>query len=116
MFHLGCDCDPRGSLDNGICDSQTDTEENLVAGRCHCKLHADGQRCDRCAIGYWSLEEQNPEGCKRRLSSNIILYFMHDKFIFLFRSQVEKKSSVNIACSISNIWIEFVMKQRITFL
>ncbi|GIY10887.1 laminin subunit beta-1 [Caerostris extrusa] len=32
-----CDCDPIGSLDEGICDSRTDSLSGLVAGRCHCK-------------------------------------------------------------------------------
>lgn len=58
----GCDCDPRGSTDEGICDSITD-EEN-VAGRCHCKINVGGRRCDTCSEGFWNLDANNTLGCE----------------------------------------------------
>ncbi|XP_071040425.1 laminin subunit beta-1 isoform X2 [Parasteatoda tepidariorum] len=59
-----CDCDPTGSLDEGICDSRTDLLSGLVAGRCHCKRNVDGRRCDRCKNGFWNFQAENPEGCE----------------------------------------------------
>jgi laminin beta 1 len=49
-----------------------DEEEELVAGQCHCKLHVDGARCDRCQNGYWNFTLENPDGCQgKTISSNI---------------------------------------------
>ncbi|XP_077296582.1 laminin subunit beta-1 [Arctopsyche grandis] len=59
-----CDCDPRGSLDDAICDSVTDAAGGLEAGRCHCKVNVDGRRCDTCKNGFWNFEENNPDGCQ----------------------------------------------------
>ncbi|XP_055926474.1 laminin subunit beta-1-like [Argiope bruennichi] len=59
-----CDCDPIGSLDEGICDSRTDTLSGLVAGRCHCKKNVEGRRCDRCKNGFWNFQAENPDGCE----------------------------------------------------
>ncbi|XP_019880916.2 laminin subunit beta-1 isoform X2 [Aethina tumida] len=59
-----CDCDPRGSLEGGSCDSITDTVNGLVAGKCHCKANVEGRRCDGCKNGYWNFTEANPEGCQ----------------------------------------------------
>lgn len=59
-----CDCDPRGSLDDGICDSRTDLANGLESGRCHCKTNVDGRRCDKCKNGFWNFNETNPEGCQ----------------------------------------------------
>ncbi|XP_035224803.1 laminin subunit beta-1-like isoform X2 [Stegodyphus dumicola] len=59
-----CDCDPNGSLDEGICDARTDTFSGMIAGRCHCKRNVDGRRCDRCKNGYWNFRGDNPEGCE----------------------------------------------------
>ncbi|GLH10959.1 Netrin-A [Gryllus bimaculatus] len=59
-----CDCDPRGSLDDGICDSRTDPANGLESGRCHCKTNVDGRRCDRCKNGFWNFQESNPDGCQ----------------------------------------------------
>ncbi|XP_030748533.1 laminin subunit beta-1 isoform X2 [Sitophilus oryzae] len=61
---VACDCDPRGSLDEGICDSITDPVNNLVAGSCHCKTNVDGRRCDQCKNGYWNFTSANPDGCQ----------------------------------------------------
>jgi laminin, beta 1 len=59
-----CDCDPIGSLDDGICDSVSDPETNSEPGACHCKKYVKGRRCDHCTEGYWNLTESNPEGCQ----------------------------------------------------
>lgn len=59
-----CDCDPRGSLDEAICDPITDAISGQEAGRCHCKTNIDGRRCDSCKNGFWNFEENNPDGCQ----------------------------------------------------
>ncbi|XP_063219684.1 laminin subunit beta-1 isoform X2 [Bacillus rossius redtenbacheri] len=59
-----CECDARGSLDDGTCDSRTDLANGLEAGRCHCKENIDGRRCDRCKNGFWNFDENNPYGCE----------------------------------------------------
>lgn len=59
-----CDCDPRGALDEGICDSLTDEENAIEAGACHCKSNVVGRRCDTCKDGFWNLDVNNPEGCE----------------------------------------------------
>ncbi|KAF4532826.1 hypothetical protein B566_EDAN002677 [Ephemera danica] len=60
-----CDCDDRGSLDDGICDSRTDLANDLISGRCHCKKNVDGRRCDKCtnACTCNSLGTINNQGC-----------------------------------------------------
>lgn len=60
-----CDCDPIGSLDDGICDSTTDVESEIGAGACRCKTHVKGRRCDICREGYWNLTEANLDGCEQ---------------------------------------------------
>lgn len=59
-----CDCDPRGSLDDGICDSVSDPENEIEAGACHCKSFVKGRRCDQCKDGYWNLDPNTSEGCQ----------------------------------------------------
>ncbi|XP_034670103.1 laminin subunit beta-1 [Drosophila subobscura] len=59
-----CDCDPYGSLDDGICDSVNDPENGAEAGACHCKAFVKGRRCDKCKDGYWNLQPNNPDGCE----------------------------------------------------
>ncbi|KAI5734580.1 hypothetical protein M8J77_008341 [Diaphorina citri] len=59
---LRCDCDPGGSLDDGICDPYTD--DVLVSGKCHCKPNVGGRRCDMCKDGFWNFNETNPNGCE----------------------------------------------------
>lgn len=51
-------------MDEGICDSITDTESGYEAGSCHCKAYVGGRRCDTCKDGFWNLDENNPEGCQ----------------------------------------------------
>ncbi|KAB7494579.1 Laminin subunit beta-1 [Armadillidium nasatum] len=59
-----CNCDLRGTTDDGICDSRTDAEAGIVSGRCHCKENVDGLKCDRCKAGYWNFTGENPVGCQ----------------------------------------------------
>lgn len=59
---LACDCDPAGSLDEGICDSTSDEENE--AGSCHCKTNVQGRRCDTCKDGFWNLDANNTLGCE----------------------------------------------------
>ncbi|XP_015510641.1 laminin subunit beta-1-like isoform X1 [Neodiprion pinetum] len=59
-----CDCDPSGSLDDGICDSRTDELSGDESGRCHCKANVEGRRCDRCKNGFWKFDFNNPDGCQ----------------------------------------------------
>ena len=34
-----------------------------VGGQCPCKRNAAGQKCDSCKPGFFSLSEDNPDGC-----------------------------------------------------
>lgn len=61
---IECNCDPNGSLDNGICDSHTNPLTGKISGRCHCKANVEGRRCDRCKNGYWNFDPNNPDGCQ----------------------------------------------------
>ncbi|CAB1313509.1 unnamed protein product, partial [Coregonus sp. 'balchen'] len=54
---IPCDCDPTGSLDNGLCDP--------VSGRCVCKENVAGDRCDRCKFGFYGFSQADPTGCQR---------------------------------------------------
>ncbi|GBP43432.1 Laminin subunit beta-1 [Eumeta japonica] len=58
-----CDCDPSGSLDDGICDPYTDIATDLQAGHCHCKRNVGGKRCDACKDGFWNFDPNNLDGC-----------------------------------------------------
>ncbi len=64
LYYTACDCDPAGSEHQGECESHTDEEHGLVAGRCICKRYVDGPRCDMCKNGYWNMLDDNPEGCE----------------------------------------------------
>lgn len=59
-----CDCDPSGSENKGQCESHDDPVSGLVAGRCVCKKHVTGKRCDSCTDGYWNMQHDNPAGCQ----------------------------------------------------
>ncbi|XP_051890669.1 laminin subunit beta-3-like [Pristis pectinata] len=52
-----CDCDPSGSLGEGMCDP--------VTRQCRCKENVEGPRCDRCKAGFYGLDASNPVGCRR---------------------------------------------------
>ncbi len=64
LFTIECDCEPDGTIDDGICDTKTDEEEGTISGQCHCKTHVGGPRCDRCINGYWNFTRDNVDGCQ----------------------------------------------------
>ena len=64
LHFIACDCDPTGSQYDGECENRDDATLDLVAGRCICKTHVSGRRCDQCEEGYWNLQEDNPDGCE----------------------------------------------------
>ena len=62
---VSCDCDPKGSLDDAICDDEDDSSVGAVAGKCHCKQNVEGRRCDKCRPGFWNFREENALGCEQ---------------------------------------------------
>uniref|UniRef100_A0A8C0BCP6 Laminin subunit beta 4 n=1 Tax=Buteo japonicus TaxID=224669 RepID=A0A8C0BCP6_9AVES len=61
---LPCNCDPEGTLHNGMCESHTDPALGTVAGRCPCKENVEGVRCDKCRENYYGLSSSDPLGCQ----------------------------------------------------
>ncbi|KAM6093251.1 laminin subunit beta-4 isoform 1-T1 [Theristicus caerulescens] len=61
---LPCNCDPEGTLHNGVCESRTDPALGTVAGRCPCKENVEGVRCDKCRANYYGLSGSDPLGCQ----------------------------------------------------
>ncbi|NXL46849.1 LAMB4 protein, partial [Podilymbus podiceps] len=61
---LPCNCDPEGTLHNGVCESHTDPAVGTVAGRCLCKENVEGVRCDKCRANYYGLSGSDPLGCQ----------------------------------------------------
>uniref|UniRef100_A0A8C3J6K5 Laminin subunit beta 4 n=1 Tax=Calidris pygmaea TaxID=425635 RepID=A0A8C3J6K5_9CHAR len=61
---LPCNCDPEGTLHNGVCESHTDPALGTVAGRCPCKENVEGVRCDKCRANYYGLSGSDPLGCQ----------------------------------------------------
>ncbi|XP_012576215.1 PREDICTED: laminin subunit beta-4 [Condylura cristata] len=49
-----CNCNPLGSLPVSTCDVDT--------GQCLCRPLVTGPHCEKCAVGYWGLEN-HPHGC-----------------------------------------------------
>ena len=87
-----CNCDERGSLTDGICESQSDAAQGLEAGRCHCKQNVGGLKCDRCKPGYWNYTTENPLGCQGVLFNRFLYRWMRSLwesificFIFIFK-------------------------------
>ncbi|XP_062455329.1 laminin subunit beta-4 [Rhea pennata] len=61
---LPCDCDPEGTLHDGLCESHTDPALGTTAGRCPCKENVEGVHCDKCRPNYYGLRGNNPLGCQ----------------------------------------------------
>ncbi|NWW62111.1 LAMB4 protein, partial [Ifrita kowaldi] len=61
---LPCNCDPKGTLHEGVCESHTDPTLGTVAGRCPCKENVEGARCDKCRANYYGLSSSDPLGCQ----------------------------------------------------
>ncbi|NXJ90911.1 LAMB4 protein, partial [Corythaixoides concolor] len=61
---LPCNCDPEGTLHDGVCESRTDPALGTVAGRCPCKENVEGVRCDKCRANYYGLSRSDPLGCQ----------------------------------------------------
>uniref|UniRef100_A0A665UDS4 Laminin subunit beta-1 n=1 Tax=Echeneis naucrates TaxID=173247 RepID=A0A665UDS4_ECHNA len=53
---IPCDCDPAGSLGDGLCDA--------LSGQCICKQNVEGRRCSRCKPGFFNLRQDDAAGCK----------------------------------------------------
>ncbi|XP_045392119.1 laminin subunit beta-3 [Lemur catta] len=54
---IPCECDPDGAVPGLPCDP--------VTGKCVCKEHVQGERCDLCKPGFTGLAYANPQGCRR---------------------------------------------------
>lgn len=52
-----CDCNQKG-----VKDVQQPCTPN--GGMCICKTNVEGSMCDQCKLGYFGLEQSNPEGCQ----------------------------------------------------
>ncbi|XP_064417542.1 laminin subunit beta-4 [Latimeria chalumnae] len=61
---ISCNCDPEGTLSDGMCQAHTDPSLGMIAGRCLCKENVEGMRCDRCRSGHFRLRADDPLGCQ----------------------------------------------------
>ncbi|KAH8870413.1 Laminin subunit beta-1 [Schistosoma japonicum] len=59
-----CNCHLDGTLYNNFCQQYTIPEQNTIAGRCICKKNVGGEKCDRCKVGFWNFQAENPDGCE----------------------------------------------------
>lgn len=64
IFYSACNCNPDGTVDEGLCDPPT--LPHHYEGVCHCKQNVWGNRCNECKPGYWNLDPNNPLGCQRQ--------------------------------------------------
>ena len=55
LFPRRCNCHPTGSL--GV-------ECNAMNGQCECRQNVMSLLCDVCKVGYFNLQEKNPDGCQ----------------------------------------------------
>ena len=62
FLYLDCSCLLEGVTNNGDCAK----EDNgiLQPGDCYCKANVIGRACDMCALGYYNLSADNPDGCQ----------------------------------------------------
>uniref|UniRef100_A0A1I8HAT8 Laminin, beta 2 (laminin S) n=1 Tax=Macrostomum lignano TaxID=282301 RepID=A0A1I8HAT8_9PLAT len=61
---VACDCHRPGIRD-AFCEQETNKAKSLIAGHCFCKTFVTGRRCDRCQPGYWDLQANRTEGCRK---------------------------------------------------
>ncbi|XP_017537012.1 laminin subunit beta-2 isoform X2 [Pygocentrus nattereri] len=61
---IACDCDPDGSVNNGMCDGHDDPSLGTIAGQCRCKVNVEGPRCDKCKSGFFGLNASDRLGCQ----------------------------------------------------
>ncbi|CAH8537923.1 unnamed protein product [Dicrocoelium dendriticum] len=59
-----CNCHTDGTVYEGFCQQYTIPEQGTVAGRCLCKRNVGGEKCDRCRVGFWNFQANNPDGCE----------------------------------------------------
>ncbi|CAH8581151.1 unnamed protein product [Schistosoma haematobium] len=59
-----CNCHLDGTLYDNFCQQYTIPEQNTIAGRCICKKNVGGEKCDRCKVGFWNFQAENPDGCE----------------------------------------------------
>lgn len=64
MLILACNCHLDGTLYDNFCQQYTIPEQNTIAGRCICKKNVGGEKCDRCKVGFWNFQAENPDGCE----------------------------------------------------
>ncbi|KAH0616507.1 hypothetical protein JD844_027654, partial [Phrynosoma platyrhinos] len=61
---ISCDCDPEGTMYNGLCESHTDPALGTIAGQCRCKENVEGVHCDKCKPNYYGMSGSDPLGCQ----------------------------------------------------
>ncbi|GAB1608593.1 laminin subunit beta-1-like [Argonauta hians] len=66
-----CDCDPSGSEKGGECHGYTSNDGRYESGKCDCKRHVTGRRCDTCENGFWNLQKDNPTGCEACVCNDV---------------------------------------------
>ncbi|XP_032077781.1 laminin subunit beta-4 [Thamnophis elegans] len=61
---IPCDCDPEGTLQDGLCQDHSDPVLGTIAGQCRCKANVEGVRCDKCKPHYYGINGSDPLGCQ----------------------------------------------------